>query len=258
MNFTLTALLLALALFLGMLLLLEIGRRIGLRRGAKDADGESEGVGAVGGAVFALLGLLLAFTFSGATLRFDVRRQLIVEETNAIGTAYLRLDLLPAETQPALKERFREYLGARLEAYRALPDIAAAKVGLARAAQLQGQIWEQAVAACQKSNYQPATMLLLPALNAMIDITTTRAMATQTHPPTIIFVLLFGMALAAALMAGYGMAGARSRSWMHQLVFAATIAISVYVIIDVEYPRAGLIRVDAFDQALEDLLNSMK
>jgi hypothetical protein len=92
----------------------------------------------------------------------------------------------------------------------------------------------------------------------MIDITTSRTMAAQTHPPTIIFVMLSGMALAASLLAGHGMAGTKSRSWVHQLVFAATLAISVYVIIDLEYPRLGLIRVEAFDQALVELRQSMK
>ena len=258
MKHTLPVLLLTFSLFLSMLLFLEVGRRIGLRRRAKDVDGASEGFGAVGGSVFALLGLLIAFTFSGAASRFDVRRHLIVEETNAIGTAYFRLDLLPADAQARLKEGFRQYVDARLEAYRKLPDIVAAKEGLARAAKLQGEIWQQAVAACQEGNYQPATMLLLPAMNAMIDITTSRTMAAQTHPPTIIFVMLSGMALAASLLAGHGMAGTKSRSWVHQLVFAATLAISVYVIIDIEYPRLGLIRVEAFDQALVELRQSMK
>jgi hypothetical protein len=258
MKHTLPVLLLTFSLFLSMLLFLEVGRRIGLRRRAKDVDGASEGFGAVGGSVFALLGLLIAFTFSGAASRFDVRRHLIVEETNAIGTAYFRLDLLPADAQARLKEGFRQYVDARLEAYRKLPDIVAAKEGLARAAKLQGEIWQQAVAACQEGNYQPATMLLLPAMNAMIDITTSRTMAAQTHPPTIIFVMLSGMALAASLLAGHGMAGTKSRSWVHQLVFAATLAISVYVIIDLEYPRLGLIRVEAFDQALVELRQSMK
>ena len=82
------------ALFLGMLVL-EVGWRIGARRLAEDPNGADAGVGAVEGAVFALLGLLIAFTFSEAASRFDTRRQLIVEETNDIGTAYLRLDLLP-------------------------------------------------------------------------------------------------------------------------------------------------------------------
>jgi hypothetical protein len=131
----------ALSLFLGMVLLLEAGRRLGLRRRAHDAEGAAAGGRVVEGAVFGLLGLLVAFTFSGAAARFDIRRQLIVEETNAIGTAYLRLDLLPADVQPTLRERFRQYLAARLEAYRKLPDIAAAQETLARSVQLQGEIW---------------------------------------------------------------------------------------------------------------------
>jgi hypothetical protein len=105
-------------LFLGMLLFMEIGRRVAVRRMREDTGAAGEGVGTVDGAVFAQLGLLIAFTFSGASSRFDTRRQLIVEETNDIGTAYLRLDLLPADLQPALRESFRRYLDARIEVYR--------------------------------------------------------------------------------------------------------------------------------------------
>jgi hypothetical protein len=85
--------------------------------------------------------------FSGAASRFDTQRQLIVEEINAIGTAYLGLDLLAVEAQPALRENFRRYVDARLEVYRKLPDLAAAKEALAKATTLQGEIWRQAVAA---------------------------------------------------------------------------------------------------------------
>jgi hypothetical protein len=246
------------ALFLGMLLFLEIGRRIAVRRMKEDAGAAGEGIGAVDGAIFALLGLLIAFTFSGASARFDTRRQLIVEETNAIGTAYLRLDLFPAERQPALRESFRRYLDARIEVYRKLPDVAAAKAHLAKADELQKQIWRQAVAASRTEGALPAApILLLPALNAMIDITTTRTMATLMHPPAIVFVMLFALALAASLLAGYGMTGNRVRSWLHMLGFALVMAFAVYVILDLEYPRLGLIRVDAFDQALVDLRQSM-
>jgi hypothetical protein len=91
----LAASVLAIGLFLGILFLLEIGRRAGLRRLARDSEGARTGLAVVEGAVFGLMGLLLAFTFSGAASRFDARRQLIVEEANAIGIAYLRLDLLP-------------------------------------------------------------------------------------------------------------------------------------------------------------------
>ena len=201
---------------------------------------------------------MLAFTFSGASSRFDTRRQLIVEETNDIGTAYLRLDLLPADLQPALRESFRRYLDTRIEVYRKLPDIAAAKDSLAKANELQKQIWRQAVVASRAEGAQPAApILLLPALNAMIDITTTRTMATQMHPPSIVFAMLFGLALAASLLAGYGMTGSKVRRWFHMLGFALVMAFAVYVILDIEYPRLGLIRVDAFDQALVDLHASM-
>jgi hypothetical protein len=92
----------------------------------------------------------------------------------------------------------------------------------------------------------------------MIDITTTRTMAAQLHPPMVVFAMLFGLALAGALLAGYGMAGGRARSWLHMFGFAAVLAGAVYVIIDLEYPRLGLIRVDAFDRALVELRSSMK
>ena len=253
-----TVFLFTFGLFLGMLLFLEIGRRIAIRRMKEDTGNAGEGVGAVDGAVFALLGLLLAFTFSGASSRFDTRRQLIVEETNDIGTAYLRLDLLPVPMQPPLRESFRRYLDARIDVYRKLPDIAAAKESLAKANDLQGQIWRQAVAASRAEGAPAAApILLLPALNAMIDITTTRTMATQMHPPAVVFVMLFGLALAASLLAGYGMTGSKVRSWFHMLGFALVMATAVYVILDIEYPRLGLIRVDAFDQALVDLRASM-
>jgi hypothetical protein len=259
MTHALIALSVTLVLFLGMLLLLDVGRRIGVRRRAHDPEGAGAGVGAVDGAVFALLGLLIAFTFSGAAARFDVRRTLIVEEANMIGTAYLRLDLLPAETQPALRDLFRRYVDSRLETYRKLPDLKAAMAELARSTQLQGEIWTQAVAAGRLEGAPPpATMLLLPALNQMIDITTTRTMASQMHPPMAIFAMLYVLALAGALLAGFGMAGGKTRDWLHMLAFAAVLALAVYVIIDIEYPRLGLIRVDAFDQALVDIRASMK
>jgi hypothetical protein len=96
MGFELSALLLSGGLFVAMFAMLELGHRPGVRRRRIDAESAAAGTGVVEGAVFALLGLLIAFTFSGAASRFDERRKLIVEEANAIGTAYLRLDLLPS------------------------------------------------------------------------------------------------------------------------------------------------------------------
>ncbi len=259
MNYTLYGFLLTGSLFFGMLILIEVGRRIGVRRRAEDPEGARAGFGSIEGAVFALLGLLLAFTVSGAGARFDARRHLIIEETNAIGTAYLRLDILPSAAQPALRENFRRYVHAPLEVYRKMPDIAAAKEELARGAKLQGEIWRQAVSSVRADGALPqAPMVLLPALNAMVDITTTRTMGAQMHPPMIIFVMLFALVLVSALLSGYAMAGNKSRSWLHILCFALIVSVTVYVILDLEYPRIGLIREDAFDQALVELRETMR
>ncbi len=122
---------LMLGLAAGIVLMIEIGRRIGLRHRALDPDGSTSGLGALEGAIFGLIGLLIAFTFSGAASRFDARRSQIVEEANNIGTAYLRIDLLPATAQPQLREDFRRYVDLRLAIYHALPDIEAAKDRLA-------------------------------------------------------------------------------------------------------------------------------
>ena len=91
----------------------------------------------------------------------------------------------------------------------------------------------------------------------MIDITTTRAAATQNHPPVVIFVLLCGLSLISALLVGHGASVGRERSWLHTATFAATLALSVYVIVDLEFPRLGLIRIDSADQVLIDLRKSM-
>ncbi|MGH7674674.1 MAG: hypothetical protein ACREMV_05320, partial [Gemmatimonadales bacterium] len=220
MNVPVLAALLILGLFGGMLLFLELGRRLAVVRRATSPDGGGQGLGAVEGAMFGLMGLLLAFTFSGAAGRFDARRHLIVEEANAIGTAYLRLDLLPPAAQPALRELFRRYVDTRRAADRALPDLPAAQAELDRAAALQGEIWSRAVAAAQTTPTTAATMLLVPALNAMIDISTTRPMAARMHVPPLVFALLGVLALVCSLLAGYGMAVSPSRSWFHILTFA--------------------------------------
>ncbi len=138
MNYILNSGLFAVVLMLAMMLMLEIGRRIALRRRAANPDGAHEGISALEGAIFGLMGLLFAFTFSGAASRFDARRQLIVQETNDIGTAYLRVDLLPTAVQPAMREHFRRYLDARLAAYRGSPTVSAAIAEHERSVKIQG------------------------------------------------------------------------------------------------------------------------
>ena len=121
-------------LFLGMLAMFEAGRTIGVRRRPKESEGERGNLGPVEGAVFALFGLLMAFTFSGAASRFNEKRMLIAEEANTIETAYLRLELVSPDARPGLQDLFRQYVDSRLETYRRLPDMEAAGRAMARTA----------------------------------------------------------------------------------------------------------------------------
>lgn len=257
MNPVLFGAIFSLALAVGIVVLIEVGRRIGARRLAEEGEEATKGFGAIEGALFALLGLILAFSFSGAAARFDARRHLVVEEANDIGTAWLRIDLLPADAQKPMRDLFRRYVDSRIETYRKVPDRAAVNAELARSAQLQNEIWSLAVSASREAGTPQAPMLLLPALNAMFDITTTRTEASRLHPPLIIFVMLGALTLACSLCAGYDMAGRRRLNLLHSTAFALILTVTVYVIIDLEYPRIGLIQMTDSDQVLDDLRKSM-
>src|ERR1700719_363553 len=116
----------AISLFVGMLVCLELGYRLG-RYAIEKTASSHEGTGTIEAAVFALLGLLLGFTFANGISHLDRRRELIVQEANSIGTAYLRLDLLPANRQLEMRHLFRQYLDIRLQVYEKLPDPQAAE-----------------------------------------------------------------------------------------------------------------------------------
>jgi hypothetical protein len=118
-------------------------------------------------------------------------------------------------------------------------------------------LWQTAVPACRPPEEQNACQLFLPSLNDMFDAVDMERMARRIHPPFIIFVMLGVAALATALFAGYGMAGSRSRNVVYMLGIAATVSIAAYVIIELEYPRVGLIRVNSMDQVLVKLRASM-
>ena len=257
MHFTFLIIVLAGAFFVAMLAFMELGRRIGLRHLSREGTGAQAGLGVVEGAVFGLLGLMLAFTFSGAARRFDDRRHLRVEEVNAIGTAWKRIDLLPAEAQPEIRDGFRRYVDASIAAYRKLPDLKAEE--FARADAAADAVWAKAAAASgSKSGVPQSMLLLLPPMNEMFDISTARRLATRIHPPVIIYVLLAIVALFGALLAGYGMAGSGGRSWLHMAAFSVSIATATYLILDLEYPTMGLVRVSEFDRALVELRATMK
>ena len=256
MNPAMLAALISLTLFLGMLACLEAGRRLGLRRMAADPEGVKSGP--VDSAVFALLGLLIAFTYSSASTRYEERRQLILQEANNIGTAYLRLDLVQPAARAELQQLFRDYLDSRLLTYQLLHDLDGARAEYGRSVELQGRIWTRALEAAREIPSPAPLQLLVPSLNEMFDVANSRRAAILMHQPPIIFGMLIAVALCGAVLAGHSLSTGRARSWIHIAAFGAVTAVTLYVILDLEFPRYGLIRVDELDVLLRDVRAGMK
>lgn len=243
------------ALFTALIVCLEGGRRAGRRAFAEGR--QPAGLGTVEAITFGLLGLLMAFTFSGAAERLDTRRGQIVDEANAIGTAWLRIDTLPATAQPKMRDLFRKYTDSRIATYQtfAASGMDAAMAEYARSTTLQQEIWNEAIASTKE--VPAAIVVLLPALNDMFDITTTRMAATQMHPPGIVYFVLALISLVCGYLAGYEMGAAEVTSRAHIIVLALVLSATFYVILDFEYPRLGLIRVNDFDSLIIQLRASM-
>jgi hypothetical protein len=246
-------------LFLGMVVMQMAGHHYALRRQENDPVAGSEGTAAVEASLYALLGLLVAFTFSGGEERLNARRHLIVEEVQSIGTAYLRFDLVRPEDAGALRQEMRQYVDARLAYYDRLLDFAAARAERRRADALQQRIWDHAVAASAKMGDSRAALLVLQSLNQAFDVATARYAALRTHVPGAIFILLLMLALVCAFFAGIGMARRRGHpSYLHMLMFAGIMALTAYVILNLEFPRAGFVKLHHLDQFLVEQRASMK
>ena len=257
MLFVTAVLLPALGVLAGMLVCLEVGRRLGAWRRAVQGA-RTQASAAIDGAIFALFGLLIAFTFAGAKGRFDHRRDQIAEEANAIGTAWLRIDLLPTDAQAPTRQLFREYLRSRIATYRNLSDLKVAKAAYDRSQELQNEIWGRAVASARSTGNAAVLSLVVQSLNDMFDMATARLHASRTHMATPILVLLFALALASALVVGFEAAEDQHPSWLRRSLFAVVIAVCIFIILDLEHPRIGFIRVDEADLLLDEVLAQMK
>ena len=156
------------------------------------------------------------------------------------------------------RDLLRRYVDARLQMYQRLRSIEAQASDLSHSDAIQAEIWQRATLACRERNDPATTSLMLSSLNTMFDITTTRVAAGLMHPPVILYALLFVLALASALVAGHSMASAKVAPWLHMVTFTTVIAASIFLVLDLEYPRAGVIRIDQIDQLLANVRASMR
>lgn len=231
--------LIAAGLLFILLTVVEIGFRIG--RGRKiDADPRAGAqIGAVQGAALGLLALLLGFSFAAAGTRFLERQDLITTEANAIGTAYLRADMLDEPFRSNLRTALKQYTDHRIQVSAALRHGLPPET-LNEIDAHHKKIWK---AASDGANAKPASMIVvLPPVNEVIDIHSLRLAAGKKHVPPIVLSLLFGSSVLSLGVMGYtgGVTG-RRHAILHGIL-AFLIGITLWTIIDLDYSRLGLLQ----------------
>jgi hypothetical protein len=234
-------------LFLGLLGLLlagfEVGFRFGLRSLAGPREPSTAEVLTLQSAILGILGLLLGFTFSMSVTRFEARKELVRDEANAIGTAYLRSKLLAPPRRDEMAALFRAYVDSRLVVASPRLDQAGLDEALAEAGRLHARLWSLAVAEAQGDPRAVTTGLLLQSLNDVIDLHEKRVAALENHVPATLLLLLAVVAVFGLLMTGVSCATVGHRHFAPVLAVAFLIAFTIVIIIDLDSPRRGLIHV---------------
>ena len=229
----------------------EAGFRLGRRAESRSAENAKSQLGAVEGGILALLGLLLGFTMSMAVTRFEVRKQLVLDEANAIQTSYLRTRLIPAPDSTEIANLLREYVAVRLHYADVVDDFDQLQTTREQAERLQNEFWTRAVAYGQKDPNPVKAGLLLQSLNQAIDLESARWMAFQNHvPPTVIYVN-FVVALLATILVGYAFGRQSQRQVFSTTILVLAITLVLAVIVDLDQPRQGFIK--GSQQPLVDL-----
>jgi hypothetical protein len=234
----------ALAIFGSMLLasfigygIRQIDRRLAERRQRDSAWSTSQESYLVGGMI-GLLALLLAFSFSMALDRYEERRHLVVQEANAIGTAYLRAQLLDEPHRSRLSGLLIDYTDTRIELATAAPDII--EPHLAKNDRLLTDIWAAVTAARDSALAHGISTPLLMAYNEVIDLDTERKVARKMRVPAPVLYLLYGFLMLTAVVLGFVLEERRGRLGAAMLYFL--LALYVGIIADLNRPASGSIR----------------
>jgi len=221
---------------------LEIGFRLG-KRDAQARPGRSDPtLGVIVGSVLGLLALLLAFTFNIAASRYEERRSAVLNEANAIGTAFLRADLLAETAGDKARALLREYVDIRVEAAVSGSTIEGVNATVARSRDIHAELWTRGVAAT-KASPTVQTNLYLQALNDVIDIHTDRVQAALHAgiPPAIWSALVVVTAIGLA-MSGYQVGSSSGGRGLAGFGLVVALSVVLTLIADLDDPRTGFLR----------------
>lgn len=235
------------ALMAGLVACLEFWFLLG-QRARRRRNEHPDQLAAIQGAMLGLLALLLGFSFALAAGRFSDRVELITQEANAIGTAWLRADLLGNQPRAEVRDLLRQYTRQRIDSYEARTD-AEWKAAITSSESLQQRFWSIVVEACRAT--PELSVVLLPAFNEMFDLESTRVAASRRHLPGMLLALLLASSAVSVAAVGYGCGVAGKRNVVLTTSLSFLIAGVLWSIIDMDHPRRGLIR--AGQQPLLDL-----
>jgi len=206
-------------------------------------------------AMFGLSAFLLAFTFSMSANRYDARRQIIVEEANDIGTAILRSDLYIDSVRNIFRAEFKNYVEIRIAYFEAGMDKNAIRRSLKAAEISSSKIWHLASEQSKIPSNLAASIQMIPAVNAMIDIVTTRYIGFLAKVPVSIVIMLYLISIACAFFAGVAL---NRIDWLTSAGFCLLTVMVIYITLDLDSPRKGFIQLTTSHRAMYDLRNMFK
>jgi hypothetical protein len=237
-----------------MLAITEVGFRLGRKVEASTPSDTKSQISTIEAAVLGVLALLLGFTMSMAVSRFEVRKQLVLDEANAINTSLLRAQLLPAPQGPEIASLLRQYITVRVEYGTKGNDLALESMRT-QAAHLQKEFWTRAVTYAQQDPNEVKAGALLYWLNEAINLEAARWAALQNHVPESVIYVNAVVGLLSVFLVGYTFGLNGRRNVLSMCVLALSITLVLGVIIDLDRPRSGFIR--ASQQPMIDLLHDL-
>jgi hypothetical protein len=238
-----------------LLLFSEVGLRCGLRLHAARDEAHKVQIGGIQGAVLSLLGLLLGFTMAMAVTRYDMRRDLVVKEANAINTSYLRASFLPEVHQAAVRDLLRRYLEMRLIYQPLAGDSEKLVTGERLSATLEAELWEHATAAAKEAP-TPITATFIATLNEIFDTYNERIAAARATIPGGVWLLLVFVAAVGCFTTSYNAGAQGARTVLGGILLPLLVTVVIILIFDLAHPRKGFIHTS--QQPLIDLQESLQ
>lgn len=243
---------LTILLFVSMLLMNWIGYKIRKIEIAKNKVLTNDGLGTIQASLLGLLALLLSFTFGMSSSRYDHRREIILEEANNIGIVVLLTDIYPNPIKKNLKNDLKEYLEARIDYFNA--DVNITKINRAQqnSKKIYTKVWNQVMAESQNPENLLRSQQMIPAMVKMIDVVRSRDLIKNSTVPDSVLWLLFLIIMFASFTVGYTNIG-QQKNHVISFVFTATIVLTVFLILNLDRPRRGIINTDNAEKKIVEL-----